>query len=64
VSGTGAFAGVIAGEAAIFIVAACTRVSFLWYNVIGCTTVVLVGLAFAAFAREPVRLAERFHSDL
>ena len=43
VGGTGAFAGVLAGEAAIFAVAEFTRVSFLWYNVIGC---VLVGLAF------------------
>ncbi len=54
VSGTAAFAGVLTGEAAIFVVATCTRVSFLWYNVIGCAAVVLVGLAFAAFAREPV----------
>ncbi len=45
VGGTAAFAGVIAGEAAIFIVAAFTRISFLWYNVIGCAVVVAVALA-------------------
>jgi Na+/proline symporter len=46
VGGSGAFAGVLAGEAAIFVVAAFTRISFLWYNVIGCLVVVIVGLAF------------------
>jgi Na+/proline symporter len=59
VGGTGAFAGVLAGEAAIFAVAEFTRVSFLWYNVIGCAAVVLVGLAFAAFARKPVPVGLR-----
>ncbi len=57
VTGTGAFAGVVAGEIAIFVVAAFTRVSFLWYNVIGCVAVVLVGLAFAAFTRKPVAVS-------
>ncbi len=47
VGGTAAFAGVLAGEAAIFSVAAFTRVSFLWYNVIGCAVVVAVGLALS-----------------
>ena len=54
VGGTAAFAAVLAGEAAIFAVAAFTRVSFLWYNVVGCAAVVLVGLGFAAFSRKPV----------
>jgi Na+/proline symporter len=44
VRGTAAFVGVLAGEAAIFVVAAATSMSFLWYNVVGCVVVVLVGL--------------------
>ncbi len=40
----GAFIGVIAGEAAIFAANFFTRISFLWFNVIGCVVVVAVGL--------------------
>jgi len=40
----GAFFGVLAGEAAIFGADLFTNISFLWYNVIGCTVVVLVGV--------------------
>jgi SSS family transporter len=39
---TGAFVGVLAGEAAIFTTAQFTA-AFLWYNVIGCLVVVAVG---------------------
>jgi Na+/proline symporter len=52
VGGSGAFVGVLAGEAAIFAVAAFTRISFLWYNVIGCAVVVAVGLACAVDSGE------------
>lgn len=45
VSATGALAGVVAGQAAIFATSAFTSISFLWYNVIGPVVVVLVGLA-------------------
>lgn len=45
VGANGAFFGVLAGEAAIFSAAKFTEVSFLWYNVIGCVVVVVVGLA-------------------
>jgi Na+/proline symporter len=48
VGGTAAFWGVLAGEAAIFAAALLTKVSFLWYNVIGCLVVVGVGLALSA----------------
>ncbi|MDQ2843735.1 MAG: sodium:solute symporter [Acidobacteriota bacterium] len=51
VGGTAAFIGVLAGEAVIFLVAAFTSVSFLWYNVIGCAVVVGVGLFTARLAR-------------
>jgi len=44
VGATGAFVGVIAGEAAIFAAAKFTNIAFLWYNVIGCLVVIGVGL--------------------
>lgn len=45
----GAFYGVLAGEAAIFAVHLFTGISFLWYNVIGCLTVVGTALAISQF---------------
>ena len=44
VTGTGAFLGVIAGEAAIFAAYLFTSISYLWYNVIGCVMVITVGV--------------------
>jgi SSS family transporter len=44
VTGTPAFWGVIAGEAAISLCAAFTQISYLWYNVVGSVVVVLVAL--------------------
>lgn len=52
VGGSAAFAGVLAGEAAIFAVAAFTSVSFLWYNVIGAVVVVGVGVLWQQFQPE------------
>ncbi len=46
VTGTAAFTGMIAGEAAIFAAFSFTGISFLWYNVIGSVVVVLVALLF------------------
>src|SRR4051812_20711116 len=51
VGGTAAFCGVIAGEIAIFWAAAFTRISFLWYNVVGCLVVLAVGLLVTRFQR-------------
>jgi Na+/proline symporter len=45
VGANGAFFGVLAGEAAIFAANLFTNISFLWYNVIGCVVVILVGVA-------------------
>ena len=45
VTGTGAFVGMIAGEAAIFAAFLFTCISFLWYNVIGCVVVIATGMA-------------------
>ena len=47
VNGTGAFIGMLAGEAAIFWAWWFTGISFLWYNVIGCVVVVATGLLFS-----------------
>jgi SSS family transporter len=44
VGANGAFFGVVAGEAAIFTANIFTKISFLWYNVIGCIVVILVGV--------------------
>ncbi len=47
VGATGAFYGVLAGEAAIFAADLFTKISFLWFNVIGCVVVVAVGVALS-----------------
>ncbi len=47
VGGTAAFAGVLAGEAAIFATARFTEIAFLWYNVIGCLVVIAFALLFS-----------------
>jgi SSS family transporter len=44
VGANGAFCGVLAGEAAIFAADLFTRISFLWYNVVGCLVVGVVGI--------------------
>jgi SSS family transporter len=44
VGGRAAFLGVLAGEAAIFAAFLFTKISFLWYNVIGCVVVILVAV--------------------
>ena len=51
VGANGAFYGVLAGEAAIFAANRFTRVSFLWYNVIGCVVVVVAGILIAALTQ-------------
>ena len=50
VNGTGAFCGMVAGEAAIFAAFLFTGISFLWYNVIGCVVVILTGIAVSSFS--------------
>jgi SSS family transporter len=55
---TGAFVGVLAGEAAIFITARFTA-AFLWYNVVGCVITVLAGwLISAAYRPSSAALSE------
>jgi SSS family transporter len=48
---TGAFFGVLAGEAAIFYCFWFTKISFLWYNVIGAVVVILVGYLLSGASR-------------
>jgi Na+/proline symporter len=50
VNGTGAFCGMLAGEAAIFAAFIFTGISFLWYNVIGCVVVIATGTAVSFFS--------------
>jgi len=44
VGANGAFFGVLAGEAAIFAAYLFTKISYLWYNVVGCVVVIAVGV--------------------
>lgn len=49
VGGTATFWGLIAGEAAIFGTNLFTSISYLWFNVVGCVTVVVVALLLTQF---------------
>jgi Na+/proline symporter len=51
VAGTGAFVGILAGEAVIVMASWLTDISFLWFNVLGPLAVVLAGLAVSALTR-------------
>ena len=55
VGGTAAFWGMLAGEAAILLANQLSGISFLWYNVIGCTVVVLTALAITYARPAPAR---------
>jgi Na+/proline symporter len=50
VRGTATFAGMLAGEAAIFWAFLFTNISWLWYNVLGCAVVVATALAVTYLA--------------
>src|SRR5215472_9854480 len=55
VRGTAVFAGMLAGESAIFATSYYTDISWLWYNVIGCVVVVVTALAITgATGQRPV----------
>jgi Na+/proline symporter len=55
VRGTAAFVGVVAGEAAIFAAFFFTKISFLWYNVIGCAVVIAMALLVTALLPRALR---------
>ncbi len=48
-TGNGAFVGLIAGIASVAIVSNTTKISFLWYNLVGCFVVVVVGMIVSLF---------------
>ena len=52
-TGTGAFAGLICGEIAVLLTSWLTGISYLWYNVVGCVTVVGTGLLVSAAMPQP-----------
>jgi SSS family transporter len=47
---TGAFIGLIIGEMAVLATWKLTTISFLWYNVVGCLVVVMVGMLISSFS--------------
>jgi SSS family transporter len=47
----GAFWGLLTGMAAVAAVASFTNIAFLWHNIVGAVTVVVVGLLISAFDR-------------
>jgi SSS family solute:Na+ symporter len=51
----GAFFGVLAGEAAIFAAYFFTKISYLWYNVIGCIVVVAAGVLISRLFEPDVK---------
>ncbi len=50
---TGAFFGLLAGMASVFLVSLTTDVSWLWYNVVGAASVVAIGAALGPPRGEP-----------
>jgi solute:Na+ symporter, SSS family len=42
-TGRGAFAGLLAGMAAVALASQLTDIAFLWFNIVGCVVVVIVG---------------------
>jgi Na+/proline symporter len=49
-TGNGAFFGLLAGIVAVALVGNYSKISFLWYNVIGCLVVVVVGMLISLAA--------------
>jgi Na+/proline symporter len=50
-TGRGAFWGMLCGLASVAVVSNLTKISFLWYNVIGCVVVVAVGMLLSLFGK-------------
>ncbi len=67
-TGTGAFWGLLSGVATVAAVARIssargTPISFLWFNVIGCATVVIVGMAISMVGRSIDTKRDRISSE-
>jgi solute:Na+ symporter, SSS family len=55
-TGRGAFFGLLAGMASVAVVSNYSKISFLWYNVVGCAVVVAVGMLLSLTER-PIQQA-------
>jgi len=55
-TGNGAFFGMLAGIVSVALVGNYSKISFLWYNVIGCVVVVVVGMLLSLI--DPARAAK------
>jgi solute:Na+ symporter, SSS family len=51
-TGRGAFWGMLCGLASVAVVSYFTKISFLWYNVIGCVVVVAVGMLLSLLGKK------------
>lgn len=51
-TGNGAFFGLLAGIVSVALVGNYSKISFLWYNVIGCVVVVVVGMLISLIDRK------------
>jgi len=60
-NGAGAFWGLLAGEAAVFFVAYNTSISWLYYNVVGATAVLLAGTLISFSTSFPGQVSPERH---
>jgi Na+/proline symporter len=51
-TGNGAFFGLLAGMVTVALVASYSKISFLWYNVIGCVVVMAVGMLLSLLGKK------------
>jgi SSS family transporter len=51
-TGSGAFWGMLCGFASVAVVSNLTKISFLWYNVVGCVVVVAVGMLLSLLGKK------------
>jgi SSS family solute:Na+ symporter len=58
-TGNGAFFGLLAGMVTVALVARYSKISFLWYNVIGCVVVVAVGMLLSLLGKKSNPLDKR-----
>jgi Na+/proline symporter len=56
-TGTGTFIGLICGEIAVILTSRLTDISYLWYNVVGCVVVVVIGSIVSEFVGTRNKLA-------
>jgi len=62
-SAGGAFWGLLAGMFTVFLVSTFTRISFLWYNLVGVAVVVIVGMSISILPEPENRGKGRFRRD-